>query len=71
MSVRYEKRFIVFRDLTGRWRWKLMAANSKVLALSPQGYLAKESCISGIRLVARIAADTPAWNYETKLWESP
>lgn len=43
--------YVVYRDRTGQWRWRLMAANHKVIADSGESYLSKTSCYEGIRLV--------------------
>ena len=46
-SVRYH----VFKDGNGAWRWRLAAANGKIIASSGDAYKALESCLSAINLV--------------------
>jgi len=43
--------FVLFKDNSGEYRWKLLAANSKVIACSGEGCHAKADCIHGISLV--------------------
>ena len=43
--------FVLFKDNIGEHRWKLLAANNKVIASSGEGYHAKADCIHGINLV--------------------
>ncbi len=41
----------VYRDRSGEWRWRLLAANNRVIADSGEGYARKSDCLAGIRLV--------------------
>src|SRR4051812_30799754 len=47
-------KFEVTRDAAKEFRWRLKAANGKILATSGQGYKAKADCLNGIK---RIQAD--------------
>ncbi len=49
-------KFQVYRDSKGGYRWKLKAANGKVIATGGESYTAKASCLSGIDLVMKGAA---------------
>ena len=49
-------RFEVYPDSRGKFRWRLMSANNKVIATSSQGYVAKADCKSAIEFVKREAA---------------
>ena len=44
-------KFHVYKDHKGEWRWRLKAANGKVLADSGEGYNSKQACKAGIELV--------------------
>jgi uncharacterized protein YegP (UPF0339 family) len=44
-------KFHVYKDHKGEWRWRLKAANSKIVADSSEGYSSKQACLSGINLV--------------------
>ncbi len=50
------KRIVMYQDSTGRWRWRVLAANNKVIAASEQGHrsyyfaLAKAKLAGGINL---------------------
>ena len=35
----------------GDWRWRLLAANGKIIATSGEGYINKADCLHGISLV--------------------
>jgi len=43
-------RYEYYKDPTGQWRWRLRAANQKVLA-SGEGYWNKQDCLDAIALV--------------------
>jgi len=46
----------VYRDSAGQWRWRLYAANYKIIADSGEGYYNKEDCLNAIQLVKNSAA---------------
>lgn len=52
----------VYRDVARQWRWRLRAANHRIIADSGEGYLHKSDCLTGIALV-KGSAKTPV--YET------
>ncbi len=39
----------IYKDLRGKWRWKLIARNGKVIGASTQGYRHKADCEKNIR----------------------
>lgn len=41
----------VYRDTANQWRWRLYAANNKIIADSGESYYNKQDCLSGIALV--------------------
>ena len=45
-----------YKDSSGEWRWRLKAANGKVLADSGEGYNSKQACKDGIDLVKNSAS---------------
>jgi uncharacterized protein YegP (UPF0339 family) len=49
-------KYHVYQDSAGEWRWRLKAANGKVLADSGEGYSSKQACKEGIDLVKDSAA---------------
>lgn len=65
----YPKQFVLYKDNKGEWRWRLLAANQKVIADSAEGYKQKSDCIHGARLVASISTGAGIWNAEAKAWE--
>lgn len=41
----------LYKDTVGQWRWRLVAANNKIIANSGEGYYNKDDCKAAIRLV--------------------
>lgn len=50
--------YSLFKDAKGEWRWRLAAANGKVIASSGEGYKSKSACLESIDLVKR-SGDAP------------
>jgi uncharacterized protein YegP (UPF0339 family) len=48
--------FYVYKDARGEYRWRLVARNNQIIAVSGEGYVAKPSCFAGITLVKQSAA---------------
>lgn len=48
--------FYMYLDNEGRWRWRLLAGNNRVIADSGQGYRNKQDCRDGITLVQKSAS---------------
>jgi uncharacterized protein YegP (UPF0339 family) len=44
-------KYKVYKDRSGGWRWRLVAANGRTVADSGQGYANKQDCMAGIELV--------------------
>jgi uncharacterized protein YegP (UPF0339 family) len=44
-------KFEVYKDTAGEFRWRLVATDGKVLATAGQGYQAKASAVSGVKLI--------------------
>ena len=47
-------KFIVSKDRVGQWRFKLVADNGKVVAVS-ESYKQKQSALNGINCIARVS----------------
>jgi uncharacterized protein len=43
--------YFVRRDAANQWRWRLRAANRKIIAESGEGYANKTDCLAAIQLV--------------------
>lgn len=62
--------FEVFRDNSGKYRWRMRARNGMVIAVSPrEGYSRIDHCAASIKLVRALAADAPV-NEQPQLWYS-
>lgn len=49
-------KFYIYKDTAGLWRWRLVAANNRIIADSGESYYNKQDCLHGIELVQS------AWN---------
>lgn len=52
-------RFVIFRDADGQWRFRLVAANNRVLAQS-EGYRERRRCEQTIRRIVAGIRDAGA-----------
>lgn len=43
--------FYIYVDVNRHWRWRLVAANNRIIANSGEGYHNKIDCLSAINLV--------------------
>jgi len=43
--------YYVYKDTQGYWRWRLKAANNRIIADSGESYYNKSDCLAGIQLV--------------------
>lgn len=61
--------FEIYKDRSSEYRWRLKAANNKIVADSGEGYVTKQSCKDGIDLV-KTNASTAAVDdtTENKAW---
>ena len=44
-------KFHIYKDYKGEWRWRLKAANGKILADSGESYTSKQHCREALDLV--------------------
>jgi uncharacterized protein YegP (UPF0339 family) len=45
--------FEIFKNKRGQYRWRLRAANNKIIADSAESYVRKSACMRGIELVKK------------------
>lgn len=50
--------FTVYVDANRQWRWRLTAANNRIIANSGEGYHNQQDCLGAINLV-KSTATTP------------
>ena len=50
----------LYRDVARQWRWRLVAANSRIIANSGEGYHNKSDCTAAINLV-KGSANAPVY----------
>lgn len=44
-------RYVLYIDIGGYWRWRLVAEDNRTIADSGNGYLNKDDCLAAIELV--------------------
>jgi uncharacterized protein YegP (UPF0339 family) len=49
-------RFVVYQDRAGLWRWRLLAANNRIIADSGEGYASKANALRAVKRVIYHAA---------------
>ena len=50
--------YYYYKDSKDEWRWRLKAANGRILADSGEGYSSEQECLDDIKRV-KASADTP------------
>jgi uncharacterized protein YegP (UPF0339 family) len=63
-------RFVVIKDVSGRWYWEMRVADGEVIARSPMGFADRESAIKSIHLVRFNAPRAPIYDPLGNLLES-
>lgn len=43
--------YVIYKDVQKQWRWRLKAANNRIIANSGEGYFNKADCMRAINLV--------------------
>jgi len=41
----------MYRDSAGQWRWRYVAANGKIIAVSSESYYHKSDCLHSINIM--------------------
>ena len=59
-------RFIIYCDKSGRWRWRLVAGNGRIVADSGQGYARQREAFAAIWRVRR-AIDRDPFGEEVEI----
>jgi uncharacterized protein YegP (UPF0339 family) len=49
--------FEVYKDASGKWRWRLRAINNKIVADSGESYHNRLDCLGAIRIIKAEAPD--------------
>lgn len=57
--------FEIFKDAGGHWRWRLQAANNRIIATSGEGYHNHADCVAAIELVKSSQTATARCNLKT------
>lgn len=43
--------FLLYKDTLNQWRWRLLSANHRIIAVSGEGYFNRTDAIAAINLV--------------------
>lgn len=52
-------RFETYQDNKNEWRWRFVATNGRIIAVSSEGYRAEPDCVNGINLVQNEGPKAP------------
>lgn len=52
-------RFEIYKDKAGQFRWRLVAANGRIIADSAESYWNKGDCVSAVSAIKAGAAAAP------------
>jgi uncharacterized protein YegP (UPF0339 family) len=52
-------RFEVFRDVKQEYRWRLVAANGRAVAVSGEGYTRRDDCLRALKTVRELVPTAP------------
>lgn len=66
----HPKQFVIYKDDSGEFRWRLFSQNSKIIADSGEGYKNKADCVHGVNLVSSIANGAAVYDAEKEVWIS-
>lgn len=58
-NERSKTMFKLYKDGSGEWRWRLVAANDKTIADSAEGYKRRYECVKAIDRVRALASAAP------------
>lgn len=52
-------KFVLYRDVSKEYRWRLVAANGNIVADSGEGYKNKADCAATIESIKKAVAEAP------------
>jgi antitoxin HigA-1 len=56
-----EKMYVVYKDEFGKYRWRYVGENGRILADSAESYISRVACENGIRLIKSSGKDRTAF----------
>lgn len=57
---RFEVAYYIYKDAGGYWRWRFVAANNRIIAVSSESYHNEKDCLWSIGLV-KGSSDAPVY----------
>ncbi len=57
-------RFVVYSDPTGAYRWRFVAPDGRLVAVSGEGYLSEDDCKTALILLCREARSGVAIEFD-------
>ena len=64
-------KFIVFKDVAGEWRWRLVATNGNIIATSGEGYKNRSHAVGMITRIIDIEQETVSIEFSTRQLSAP
>ena len=61
-----KSKLVYYQDRKGEWRWKLLATNGQIVAVSGEGYVEKRGAEHGYQVVKKIV-----YSYSCKVVYEP
>jgi len=49
-------KFQIYKDVTGEWRFRMVAGNNEIIGVCSEGYKHRRSCIDTVRVIQKDAA---------------
>lgn len=47
--------FVIYKDKSGQWRWRFVAANGRIMADSAEGYVSRSNAARALRRFRELA----------------
>jgi hypothetical protein len=52
--------YAIYKDTSGQWRWRFVAANGKIIGVSSESYFNKQDCLHAITLM-KLSGSAPVY----------
>jgi len=53
-------KYVIYQDTSNQWRWRFIAANNRIIAVSSESYWNQQDCLASIALV-KASAPAPVY----------
>ncbi|QDT42534.1 hypothetical protein Pan241w_26190 [Gimesia alba] len=45
--------YYIYKDISGQWRWRYVAGNNRIIAVSSESYFNKADCQNAVEIMRR------------------